>query len=323
VLNKLKDKILAGNQISAAEALSLTALSGSQVYELLHVAWQVTDHFFGTSVDLCSIINAKSGRCSEDCQFCAQSGHFQTEAEVYPLLNLEKILARAQEMEAAGANRFSLVISGRDPAQADFIRILEIFQALKKETGLGLCASLGIINEEQAAQLAAAGATTYHHNLETCRNYFPFICTTHTYDERVQTIQAARKAGLRVCSGGILSLGESWANRVELAFELRELQVDSVPLNILNPLKGTPLAHLKPMNPFEVLKAIAIFRLILPQTELRLCGGRGPALRSLQPLAFPAGINALLVGNYLTTTGGTVAEDVQTLTDLGLKVRRT
>lgn len=322
MVNKLKDKILAGDQITPAEAMPLTALSGSQVYELLHVAWQVTDHFLGASVDLCSIINAKSGRCSEDCQFCAQSGHFQTEADDYPLLDLEKILGRAQEMEAAGANRFSLVISGRGPDQADFMHILEIFRVLKRETGLGLCASLGIINEEQAAQLAAVGVTIYHHNLETGRNYFPFICTTHTYDERVQTIQAARKAGLRVCSGGILSLGESWADRVELAFELRELQVDSIPLNILNPLKGTPLAHLKPMKPLEVLKTIAIFRLMLPQAELRLCGGREPALRSLQPLAFSAGINALLVGNYLTTAGRTVTEDVQTLTDLGLKVRR-
>ncbi|NLK51582.1 MAG: biotin synthase BioB [Syntrophomonadaceae bacterium] len=322
MVNKLKDKILAGDQITPAEAMPLTALSGSQVYELLHVAWQVTDHFLGASVDLCSIINAKSGRCSEDCQFCAQSSYFQTEVDDYPLLDLEKILDRAQEMEAAGANRFSLVISGRGPDQADFTRILKIFRVLKRETGLGLCASLGIINEEQAAQLAEVGVTTYHHNLETGRSYFPFICTTHTYDERVQTIQAARKAGLHVCSGGILSLGESWANRVELAFELRELQVDSVPLNILNPLKGTPLAHLKPMKPLEVLKTIAIFRLILPQTELRLCGGREPALRSLQPLAFSAGINALLVGNYLTTAGRTVTEDVQTLIDLGLKVRR-
>jgi len=179
--------------------------------------------------------------------------------------------------------------------------------------------SLGLINEAQAVQLAAAGVSTYHHNLESSENFFPQICTTHTYKARLDTILAAQKANLRVCAGGLLGLGETWNDRLQLAFKLRELQVASLPLNILQPIKGTPLANIKPPQPLEILKAIALFRLILPQCELRLCGGR-QALHSLQPLAFLAGVNALLVGNYLTTTGKKINDDQQTLKDLGLQV---
>lgn len=320
MLHYLEKKILNGKDIAFEEALSLINLQDDEIYELIHTAWRITRSFSVSGVDLCSIINAKSGHCSEDCKFCAQSCHYQTEIDTYPLLHESKVLEQAREIEKSGVNRFALVTSGRGPSKLEFDKIISIFKVLKKETKLELCASLGIINEEQARQLIMAGVSIYHHNLETCRNYFPFICTTHSYDERVNTILAVKKAGMRVCSGGIFSIGESWENRVELAFELKELGVDSVPINILNPIKGTPFEHLQPMKPLDILKSIAIFRLVLPKTRLRLAGGRASGLRDLQPMAFQAGVNALLVGNYLTTSGRSVVEDIQMLSDLGVGI---
>lgn len=323
MLSQLTEKILAGNEISFAEALSLTGLPADQTYELIHTAWRITRRLSLPGVELCSIINAKSGHCSEDCRFCAQSGRYRTDINTYPLLAESRVLESAREMESLGVKRFSLVISGRGPSRSDFSKVLKILRAIKRETGLTLCASLGIIDQEQAEQLAEAGVATYHHNLETSRSHFPSICTTHSYQERIDTIRAARSAGLEICCGGILFMGESWKDRVEFAFELKELQVDSVPLNILNPIKGTPLENLEPANPLDVLKAIAIFRIIMPRTRLRLAGGREPALRDLQPLAVPAGINGLMVGNYLTTSGRSIADDIQMLSDLGVSTGQT
>lgn len=319
MLAEIKNKILSGGQITFAEALQLTQLPNKQLFNLFNTARQVREHFRGNSIEFCSIINAKSGHCSENCNFCAQSIHFPTKIKTYPLLTPQKILAKAREAEAKGVQRFSLVTSGLKPTPSDFLHILKIFRILKEETKLALCASLGLINEAQAVQLATTGVSTYHHNLESSENFFPQICTTHTYKARLDTILAAQKANLRVCAGGLLGLGETWNDRLQLAFKLRELQVASLPLNILQPIKGTPLANIKPPQPLEILKAIALFRLILPQCELRLCGGR-QALHSLQPLAFLAGVNALLVGNYLTTTGKKINDDQQTLKDLGLQV---
>ncbi|NPV93002.1 MAG: biotin synthase BioB [Firmicutes bacterium] len=318
MLQDLPKRILDGAEISFEEALELTELSGDEVYDLIHAAWKVTRGLSGAEVDLCSIINAKSGRCSEDCRFCAQSGRYHTGIETYPLLDASRVLEQAREIEQSGAHRFSLVISGRGPSRSEFDRIISIYETLKSETRLNLCASLGVIDKEQARRLAAAGVTMYHHNLETCRSFFPSICSSHTYDDRVATVEAVKKAGMRVCCGGILSMGESWRHRVEFAFELKELGVDSVPINILNPIEGTPFEHLQPMSPLDTLKSIAIFRLALPKTRLRLAGGRAAALRDTLPLALQAGINAMLVGNYLTTAGRSVAEDVQMLSDLGL-----
>ncbi|MDH7479914.1 MAG: biotin synthase BioB, partial [Syntrophomonadaceae bacterium] len=267
MLSQLTEKILAGDEVSFAEALSLTDLPADQAYELIHAAWRITRKFARPGVELCSIINARSGHCPEDCRFCAQSGRYRTDIQTYPLLAESRVLEPAREMESLGVKRFSLVISGRGPSRSDFPEVLKILRALKRETGLTLCASLGIIDPEQAEQLAAAGVTTYHHNLETSRSHFPSVCTTHSYQERIDTIRAARSAGLEICCGGILFIGESWKDRVEFAFELKELGVDSVPLNILTPIKGTPLENLEPANPLEVLKAITIFRIILPRAR--------------------------------------------------------
>lgn len=320
MFNELVKKIKSGLETTFEEALALGGLDGGRLNELFLAALQVTRHFHGNRVDLCSIVNARSGRCSEDCAFCAQSGHYRTEAPVYPLLSKEEILERAREMELRGARRFALVTSGRGISESDFEKVLDIYQMLKEKTGLGLCASLGIIGYDKAVRLKEAGVGMYHHNLETCRSYFPHICTTHSFDERVETVKAAKEAGLEVCSGGIIGLGESWRHRVEMAFHLKELGVASVPINILTPVKGTPLWGRPLLEPVEVLRTAAMFRLVLPGALIRMCGGREAALRDLQPLALLAGVNALMVGNYLTTSGRRVEDDLQMVADLKLSV---
>lgn len=313
-------RICGGGAISHEEALALDGLERDRLDELFDAARQVTRRFHGNKVDLCSILNAKSGRCSEDCTFCAQSGHYRTGVPVYPLLSKEAVLKRAQELEAGGARRFSLVTSGRGIVGDDFDNILGIYEMLAEKTGLKLCASLGIIDEEKALRLKKAGVSMYHHNIETSGSFYPRICTTHSFEERVDTIRAAERAGLGICSGGILGLGEQWEHRVEMAFQLKELGVLSVPVNILTPIAGTPLWGSPAPAPLEVLKTAAMFRLVLPGAVIRLAGGREVALRDLQALSLTAGVNGLMVGNYLTTGGRRVEDDLQMLKDLGLEV---
>jgi len=321
LLKILNNEITAGLPVSEQDALRLNELAGTEIYELVTLAGRVTRQSFSENkVDLCSIINARSGHCSEDCAFCAQSAHHNTSASNYPMYSPEEILRSAVKVEESGVRKFSMVTSGRGIADSDLEKMLETIVLLRRETSLSLCASLGIINEKQASMLAEAGLSTYHHNLEAAPGYFDKICTTHTYQERVQTILNARKAGLRVCAGGILGLGESPAHQVELAFELQKLQIDSVPLNFLNPIPGTPLQNKRAITPLEILRAIAVFRLVLPQSILRLCGGRKEGLRRLQPLAFLAGANGLMAGDYLTTSGELMQEDLRMLQDMGLAV---
>lgn len=320
MFDELVTRIQSGGEITFDEALALGEFDGGRLNELFLAALQVTRHFHGNRVDLCSIINAKSGRCSEDCAFCAQSGHYRTGAPVYPLLSKEEVLERACEMEQKGARRFALVTSGRGIPDGDFEKVLDIYETLREKTGLCLCASLGIIDYDKALRLKEAGVTMYHHNLETSRSYYPEICTTHSFEERVETIHAAKAAGLGICSGGIIGLGENWRHRVEMAFQLKELGAVSVPVNILTPIEGTPLWGKPVPLPLEVLKTAAMFRLALPGALVRLCGGREAALRDLQSLALLAGVNGLMVGNYLTTGGRRVEDDLQMVKDLGLEV---
>ncbi|SFG95707.1 biotin synthase [Desulfotomaculum arcticum] len=315
------NEIKAEVPVNKQDAVKLNQLKGAAIYDLTALAGRVTRHSFPENkVELCSIINARSGRCSEDCAFCAQSVHYNTNVAYYPMLSPEEILRSAVKVEQAGVRRFSMVTSGRGIAGRDLEKILETIALLRRETNLTLCASLGIINEKQASMLAEAGLSTYHHNLEAAPGYFDQICTTHTYQERVQTILNAKTAGLRVCAGGILGLGESPVHQVELAFELQKLQIDSVPLNFLNPIPGTPLQSQRAISPLEILRAIAVFRLVIPRAILRLCGGRKEGLRRLQPLAFLAGANGLMVGDYLTTGGEVLQEDLQMLLDMDLAV---
>lgn len=287
----------------------LAALRALPLTELMHKALAAKLSGRGDAFSLCSIINARSGRCSEDCSFCVQSGHFATDAPSYPLKNAEEIVAAAAEAKRIGASRFSIVTSGRGPSDRDVEHLAAIITTIRDTVGITVCASLGIINGRQLAELKNAGMSRYHHNLETSAEFFSSICTTHTFDERVATIRAAQRAGLEVCAGGIIGLGETEDDRVSLALTLRDLGVDAVPFNILIPLPGTPMSHRAPLAVPEILRAIALFRLILPDRALRLCAGRESALHDFLGQAFMAGADGMMIGGYLTQRGRTPEAD--------------
>ena len=281
----------------------LTELQALPLAELMRQALATKLARRGTSFSLCSIINAKSGRCSEDCHFCAQSAHYQTEAPVYPLLDKAQILTAAHEAKKNGASRFSLVTSGRGLASADLPQVLDIIRAIRKEVGIKVCASLGILGEAELRQLKEAGVSRYHHNLESSREFFPQVCTSHSFGDRVATIKAAQAVGLSVCSGGIFGLGETEADRLSMAASLVECGIDSVPINILIPLPGTPCAGLASLPIAEILRSIALYRLILPQAAIRLAAGRESALADFLSSAFMAGADGMMIGGYLTQRG--------------------
>ncbi|RYD03335.1 hypothetical protein N752_21115 [Desulforamulus aquiferis] len=282
---KLIEKVNVGNQISFEEALYLAGLEGRELFELISAACRITAKFCGSGIDTCSIINAKSGGCLEDCKFCAQSIHFDTGCKEYSLMEDKRILQYAKKIEQKGINRLALVTSGKELDDEDFNRIIDTYHMLKENTALNLCASLGLLDEVRATGLKKAGVTMYHHNLETAESYFSNICTTHTYQQRINTIRAAQNAGLKVCSGGIISIGETLGQRLELAYELKRLKVNSVPINILNPIAGTPLESQPILSPLEIMKTICLFRLILPEATLRFAGGVKNALGELRVLA--------------------------------------
>ncbi|MEW5911759.1 MAG: biotin synthase BioB [Thermodesulfobacteriota bacterium] len=274
----------------------------------------------GDEVEFCAIVNARSGRCSEDCAFCAQSAHHQTQAEVYPLLSAEEIVARGRAAAAAGAQRFGIVTSGRGCAQGQALdEICRAVEGLRREGRVAPCASLGLLTPDQARRLADAGLVRYHHNLEAAPSFYPRICSTHALAERVQTVRIARAAGLEICCGGIVGLGESLAQRVELAAAIADLEPDSLPLNFLNPIPGTPLEHLPRLTPLQALAAVAVFRMFVPKAHLRTCGGRAQVLGRLSPLMYLAGGSATMVGDYLTTQGRQASEDLADVAALGLR----
>jgi biotin synthase len=281
----------------------ITELQALPLAELMGQALATKLARRGTSFSLCSIINAKSGRCSEDCRFCTQSAHYQTEAPVYPLLDKAQILNGAREAKKNGAGRFSLVTSGRGLASADLPQMLEIIRTIREEVGIKVCASLGILGEAELRQLKEAGVSRYHHNLETSNEFFPQVCTTHSFSDRVATIKAAQNVGLSVCSGGIFGLGESETDRLSMAMTLAECGIDSVPINVLIPLPGTPCGELPPMPIAEILRSIALYRLILPQAAIRLAAGRESALSDFLSSAFMGGADGMMIGGYLTQRG--------------------
>ncbi|MBT1075849.1 biotin synthase BioB [Geobacter grbiciae] len=320
-LETLAGRIIAGEQLSVEESIALSASSGTDAFALFLAASRVKEHFLGNGVDLCSIINAKSGRCPENCAFCAQSAHHTTNAPIYPLVDEDKIVACAKEAEAAGSHCYGIITSGTTIKKGEELdRICRAVRRIRETTSIAPSCSLGIIDHETAVTLKEAGVETYHHNLETSRSFFPHICTTHDYEEDVETVRVAKQAGLTICCGGIFGLGETAAQRVELAMTLRELDVDSVPLNFLNPIEGTRLAGSKLISPLECLKTIALFRLILPTKKIAVCGGREQSLRDLQSWIFFAGASGTMIGNYLTTTGRPAEQDWQMLRDLELTV---
>jgi len=319
----LAETIIAGTLISQAEANDLINTPNSELMTLLAGAEKIKRHFKGNKVKLCGIVNAKSGRCSENCSFCAQSAHHKTDCQVYPLMTEKELVDAAKSAEKnMSATCFSFVTSGKTVHTDSEFRILQsALKTVTKETKMNRCVSLGTLNLEQLQQLKKSGLKRLHHNLETAESYFAKMCTTHSYSDRLKTIKLAKEAGLEVCSGGIFGLGETPAQRVELAFALRGLEVQSVPINILNPIPGTPAAaNHHPVSPFEVLKLVATYRFILPTQDIGIFGGREKALGTLQPMMFIAGANVTLIGDYLTTKGQAPERDLQMIRDLGLTV---
>jgi biotin synthase len=284
-------------------------------------ATRVREHAFGQRVSLCAIVNAKSGLCPEDCAFCAQSAHHSTNAAVYPLLDEAQLLDGAKAAAACGAGCYGIVTSGSGiRAGEELERVCTVIRKIRAEGLIAPGASLGTLDLHAVRALKDAGLVTYHHNLETSRSFFPAICTTHSYDDDVATVRMAKQAGLRVCSGGLFGLGESMAQRVELAFTLKELDVDSVPVNFLDPVAGTPLAGISSLSPLECLHTVALFRMILPDRHITICGGREKNLRELQSWLFLAGASGIMTGNYLTKEGRQPETDRQMIADLGLSL---
>lgn len=325
-LNKLADRIIAGDRINKTEALALTQIEGQDnILLLCEAANRIREACCGNVVDLCSIINIKSGNCSENCGFCSQSAHHPgKDSPIYGLKPQEEILSHAKAAAEAGAKRFCLVSQGRGPKYSspkskEFEQILETVRQIVAETKIKPCCALGELTPEQARELKKAGVTRYNHNLESSENFFPEIVTTHSWRDRVETVKNLKAAGIQACTGGIMGMGESWEDRVDLALSLRELEVDSVPINLLNPRQETPLDNRPKLDPYTALKAIAIFRFILPKQILRYAGGREAVMGELQSLGFQAGINAMLVGHYLTTLGQPPEEDRAMLESLGLQ----
>ncbi len=308
--------------IGFEEAVALTELEKPDVPDLISLARKVTLKYKGDGVFLRSIISAQTGNCPEDCSFCSQSAHYDTEVNAHPLMAAEKILLAAKQSEKLGAMDFCIVISAKGPTPRIFKKVLEVVDLLRAETNLKIGCSLGDLSEEQAYELKEHGVWRYNHNIETCRSYFPRICTTHTYDDRLRTARLVKKAGMQLCSGGILGMGESPEQRIELAFELRELGPSWVPINFLNPRPGTPFEKFPVLSPLEAVKTIAIFRLILPDKILMTAGGREVTLRDLQSMGLVAGANAMILGNYLTTPGRSPEEDLRMLDDLEMPVRK-
>ncbi|MCH4888066.1 biotin synthase BioB [Acidaminobacter sp. JC074] len=273
--------------------------------------------YYKNHFDLCSINNIKSGKCSEDCSFCSQSIHFKTDSPAYDLIDQVKAFTEAKSLSDQGVHKHSLVSSGRHLDELDLENLLPIYKTLD-QTPLSLCASHGLITEEQALKLKAIGVKRYHHNLESSESYYPEICTTHTYQDRIDTIKVCQKVGLEVCSGGIWGLGESRQDRIDMLLTLKELDVDSVPINILCPIKGTPLEDMAPLDPEEIMKTLCIYRIVLKDKEVRLAGGR-VKLENLEQV-YKCGVNGILTGDYLTTTGFSVKKDIELLVELGYTV---
>ncbi len=320
-IQRVAERILDGGAITFEEASTFIELeTWPEVLELAAQATRIRERFTGNEVDLCALVNAKAGLCSENCSFCSQSARWNTGISTYPLMDPDQIVQRALEAKAFGAKRFCIVTATRGLSDTDLPAVCEAVRRVKEETGLEPECSLGFVTDEQLERLKAAGMTRYNHNLETAESHFPSVCTAHTYQDRLNTLRMLRKHGLEICSGGILGLGESRRERLELAFALTELDVECAPINVLNPRPGTPLESSAPPDPQEVIKTIAVFRFILPRARLELGGGREVNLRDFQAMAFLAGANSLIIGGYLTTHGRQPAQDLQLLKDLGFTV---
>lgn len=315
----LADRIKEGYRVSEEEALRLA--EDNEAGELAGIADELRRHFKGVGFDTCSIMNARSGRCTEDCKWCSQSMHHNTDVEVYPLVGQAEALELARYNSAKGIRRFSLVTSGRGMSDAEVDKCCRLFRALNGDgkTDMELCASMGLLDAGQMRKLADSGVSRYHCNIETAPSYFPSLCTTHTTDEKLRTLRFAREAGMEVCSGGIIGMGESMAQRIEMAVTLREAGVRSVPLNVLNPIKGTLLENTPRLDDDEIIKTFALFRIVNPEADLRFAGGR-MLIKHLERRLLHAGVSASIMGDMLTTCGSDIDRDKQMLAEEGFSI---
>lgn len=311
---KLAEEIINGRRLKRND--DLRQFIFADLDDLKQGADRIRDAYCGDKVDLCTIISGRSGKCGENCKFCAQSAHNHTSCEVYDFMNEDEIVAQARANEAEGVDRFAIVDSGRGPSDADFEKIIHCFQRMHRELNIELCCSLGFLTSEQFHRLHMAGVTSIHNNIETSRRFFPFICTTHTFDDKIANIRRAQAEGLCVCSGGIIGMGENWDDRIDMAVTLSELGILSIPVNSLMPIPGTPLEKLPRLTENEILRTIAIFRYINPEANIRLAGGRA-LMKGNGRETFVSGASASITGNMLTTSGSTIASDLQMLRELG------
>ena len=316
-LKELTDQVINGKKISKEEALFLYR---QPLLELCGSADKIRKYFCSDQFDICTIINARSGSCSENCKFCAQSAHNHTCAATYPLLSKEEILAQAKINHEQGVLRYSIVTSGKRLSDAEVDLMCEVVREIKEKIGISVCVSFGLLNEQQFRKLKEAGVTRVHNNLETSRRNFPNICTTHKFDDKIQAIRAAQDAGLAVCSGGIMGLGETAEDRIDMALTLRELGVLSIPVNMLNPIPGTPFENNERLTPEDMQRIVAVYRFILPQASIRLAGGRG-LMPDKGKSCFNSGANAAISGDMLTTAGITTKTDMALLKELGYEVK--
>lgn len=320
-LDNLTERILNGGEIEKQEAIKLLEIKDQpDVISLLSCANIIRHRFRGNKISLCSVVNAKSGICPENCKFCSQSAYYNTSVQEFPLMQPKEIIDSAKKACSMGANCFGVVTSGKGiQNKRELDNICKSIRGLSDEVNIERSASLGTLDKKTAVLLKEAGLQSYNHNLETSEGFFSKICTTHTYKERLNTIKTAKDVGFNVCCGGVFGLGENTNDRVEFAFTLKELNIDMVPLNFLNPIQGTPLENMIPLKPLEILKIIALFRFTLPQKDIKVCGGREKSLKSLQPLMYIAGASGTMLGDYLTTKGRNWQEDIQEILDLELQ----
>ena len=318
MINELKEKVLKGHPVTPVEMQALASQTDDEL--LYQAAEEITKRCASNVFDMCSIINAKSGRCPENCKWCAQSAHYHTNIQTYGIVSTNECVDNAKAHAAEGVKRFSLVTSGRQLSDAEVDAICERTRAIHAACNIKVCASLGLLSEEQLKRLHDAGVSRFHCNLETAPSYFPALCTTHTQAQKVETLKAARRAGMEICSGGIIGMGETESQRIELAFALRELQVASIPINILQPIPGTPLQHMAPLSSREILRTVAFFRFIHPTSYLRFAGGRAQLDEGTLHRALAIGINSAIVGNMLTTLGSDIDTDKRRIKEIGYEL---
>lgn len=319
LIETLKRRILDGGQITKAEALQLAA--EADLNSLCDAADEIRRHFCGDHMDTCSIVNARSGLCGEDCKWCSQSKQFATGVEEYAIVDTDKMLDLAHRYDELGVKRYSLVTSGRRVSRRDAEKFCNDYRLLREQTGLKLCASMGLVDKETLQMLKDAGVERYHCNMETSSAFFPTLCTSHTPEDKRRVIADAKSVGLSVCSGGIIGMGETMEQRIDFAFELRDLEVDSVPVNVLNPIKGTALEHTPLLPEEEIARTVAVWRFIMPATVMRFAGGRARMSKESVKRILRGGMNGTMIGDLLTTTGNKAADDFQLFAECGLTVK--